>query len=1091
MGENHRNVAEERRLVTILFADVTGSTELGETLDPEDVRALLSRFYNIAKDVIAVHGGTLEKFIGDAVMAVFGLPQAHGDDAQRALSAALELRELVRADAALGARLPIRVGVNTGEVVATRDVSAGDFMITGDPVNVAARLQQAAESWGILCSERTARAAGRAFAFAPLVDIEARGKRSPISARPVVGHAAPSVPRRVPLIGRDADLAQLELVARRAFTERRPYLVSLIAPAGTGKTRLLEEFLDRLSGTAPAVTVAIAQCLPYGQRLTYWPLRSVLFRLIGVSEDAVPDVVRDALHRWLLDAGVESAARVEEFLAATVGLGEAEVADRDALFAAWRTTVEVAARRAPLVLVFEDLHWSSDSLLDLVEFVMQPRGDSSVLMLALTRPELLDRRPTWGGGRRNYVSLALEPLSDDAVAALVEHLLGRPSAEVISRVVARAEGNPFYAGEIVRSIMERVGSVHGQEAIERALATLPDTVQATVLARLDLLETSERRVLQLGAVFGRSFRTAEIAALAPNFAADVPHLADRLVARDLIRPSDTDHFSFRHILIREVAYQTLARAERARLHAAAGAWLEGQTAGLEDVLTELIAYHYREAAALAGALEIDAFDARGIRKRAAHWLARAADVVAAGAATGEAARHLRGAIELAEPQALPELYERLGLVLSWGNVAAEAFRTALQLCREAQRPPDQELRVLAALLTLYTRFQGSVGARPSEKEIRRLRADGRALMARASDQRATAAFLIAEAFFPFWLGGALGQATPAELTEAEASVRRGLEIAEQLDDARLRSAALDGLGSVHQERGAWEAVRESQWQRLAFQERLDLGERIDAYSMVTWASARLGDLVGADRVSEEGLALLQPEQVTAYALHLAAWRLYALTLRGRWDEASAGGERACQLWMESGITAAGFAARGFMAALDVARGRRDERLIERYRGVLKEILENLSAVSPTKRMLPYLTIDLEALDAQVVRGFDFSHSHLVEYVERTVSLCVDWGRPPAPEVIRPIAEFAAAYRYKVLEAQVRRALGVASRDTGELSRSLEIFEQIGAVPYAARVRCERGLLTGNGGDLSQGMRMLETLGDVDQLNRVETANRSH
>src|ERR1700719_1020703 len=446
-------MAEERRVVTILFADVAGSTALGDALDPEDVRVLLRRYYDIARETVSEHGGILEKFIGDAVVAVFGFPHTHDDDPQRALAAALTLRDRVRADPQLGDRLPIRVQLNTGEVVAARESATGDFPLSGDAVNVAARLQQAAESWGILCGERTVANVRRGFEFGPVITLELRGKPQPIRALRLLSRSDRlPVATRTPLIGRDADLQHLELVASRALHEQRPFLVSVIAPAGVGKTRLLEEFLERLPSVEPRATVAIAQCLPYGQRLTYWPLRGVLYRLIGVPEDAKPTTVRQAILDWLDGSGLEAMDREVELLAATVGAGETEVSDRSALLAAWRTFFEIAARRAPLVLVFEDLHWSSDSLLDLFEFVMQPRGDLPLLMIALTRPELLDRRPGWGGGRRSYMSISLEPLSDRDTAQLVDQLLEGCSPELVDRIVRRAEGNPFFAGELIRSV---------------------------------------------------------------------------------------------------------------------------------------------------------------------------------------------------------------------------------------------------------------------------------------------------------------------------------------------------------------------------------------------------------------------------------------------------------------------------------------------------------------------------------------------------------------------------------------------------------------------------------------------------------------
>ena len=291
--------------MTVLFADVAGSTALGEELDPEEMRRLLARYYAVARETIHQHGGTVEKFIGDAVMAVFGLPTAHGDDPNRAVAAALAMRDRIRVDEQLSGRLAIRFGVSTGEVVASRDQSAGDFLITGDATNIAARLQQAAEPWSILVSDRTVRAAVDAFEFGDQMQVPAKGKAVPVNAREVFGPRKTRAQRRVrlPMVGRENDLAQLQLVARRAISERRPSMVSVIAPAGTGKTRLVEEFLDWLPSLAPKAVVATAQCLPYGQQLTYWPMRQVLFTLTGSNEEATPAQVREAIAAWLRGLG--------------------------------------------------------------------------------------------------------------------------------------------------------------------------------------------------------------------------------------------------------------------------------------------------------------------------------------------------------------------------------------------------------------------------------------------------------------------------------------------------------------------------------------------------------------------------------------------------------------------------------------------------------------------------------------------------------------------------------------------------------------------------------------------------------------------
>src|SRR3989454_630538 len=531
---------EEQRIVTVLFADVAGSTARSEQLDPEEMRALLTRYYGIARESVETHGGTVEKFIGDAVMAVFGLPTAHGDDPDRAVAAALTIRDRIKQDKQLH-DVAIRFGVSTGEVVASRDQSAGDFLITGDATNVAARLQQAAEPWGILASDRTVRAANN-FEFGDQIEIKARGKSAPVAAHVVIGpRKAKSRPRvSLPLVGRETDLAQIQLVARRAVNEKRPSMVSVIAPAGTGKTRIVEEFLTWLPNLAPNATVAIAQCLPYGQQLTYWPMRQVIFTLTGTGEDTPPGQVRDAIGAWLRDIEVENAERDARLIAATIGEAGMEGVDKDLLFAAWRSAIEATARRNPLVIVFEDLHWSSDSLLDLAQFVMQPRGDAAVLMIVLARPELLDRRPNWGGGKLNHLAIALEPLASNAIADLVRHLLDSDAPDVVKLVAERAEGNPFYAGELVRSYLE-----HG------SLERLPDTVQGTVLARLDLLPHEERRVLQLGSVFGRAFRAAGVAALELGEAPQVAALCENLVDPDLIRPTESDRFAFRLIPIQE------------------------------------------------------------------------------------------------------------------------------------------------------------------------------------------------------------------------------------------------------------------------------------------------------------------------------------------------------------------------------------------------------------------------------------------------------------------------------------------------------------------------------------------------------------
>jgi len=465
------------------------------------------------------------------------------------------------------------------------------------------------------------------------------------------------------------------------------------------------------------------------------------------------------------------------------------------------------------------------------------------------------------------------------------------------------------------------------------------------------------------------------------------------MARDLIRPADADRFTFRHILIREVAYQTLPRAERASLHANAGEWLEAQAAGREDALAELIAYHYREAVILGSALR--QAETQPIRARAVHWLGRAASTAQAGAASDEAARHLRAAIELANSTDYPELYERLGDVQAGGDACVDAYATSLRLCREAERPPDHELRILGKFITVIMRYQGSVASRPSDDTMAQLLAEGHALMARARDERAIAAFLVGEGFHPYWRRK---DATPEDVSTAEAGARRGLATAERLDDAKLQSVALDALSACVMVRGAWREVIQLAEQRLALQDRLDLLERIDAYGMIAWWSGVGGDLKTADRVSSTGLATLQPGQVSWGALHLAARRIYALTLQGKWDDVLTTAAKAKQLWIASNRIAAGYSLRGFATALDVARARRDQKPIEEITEIIEDILQKFRLArndsTEVKGLEPYAHLNFAGL-IHYVENFPFRYLPTVDDYEAD-SFAAGRPRPARP-----------------------------------------------------------------------------------------------
>ena len=1065
-------MSEERRLVTVLFADVVGSTSLGESMDPEDLRRLLARFYAIASEVISEHGGTLEKFIGDAAMAIFGLPHAHDDDARRALDAALALRARLRDDPALAEQLPIRIGLNTGEVIASRDPERNDFLVTGDPVNVAARLQQAAEPWQILASARTAVADGGAHDFGSVKPLELKGKAARVESRVLLGHASAGTGApRAPLVGREADLAQIEMVARRAITERRPYMVSLLAPAGTGKSRLVDEFIDRLPGIAEDSQVAVAQCLPYGQRLTYWPMRALLESIIGLPADSAPEQTRDAIRTWLVDAGAERPAESADLLAATVGASDADVQDRAPLFLAWREIVELAATRRPLVLLVEDLHWSSDSLLDLIEFILQPRADSAILMLALARPELLERRPTWGGGRRNHISLALEPLDEESIGALIRGLLEGAAPELVPFVAARSEGNPFFAGEIVRTLLEHGVNLGDPAAVAEAASRLPDTVQATVLARLDSLAPHARRVLQLGSVFGRSFSTDGVSSI-EGARDDHAAAIEELIDRDLLRPSGRGELTFRHIIIRDVAYGTLTRQERATLHAAAGRWLELRATGREDELAELVAFHFREAAVLSVGLGTANDE---IRNSAVRWLSRAAEASAGARGVSEAAGHLRAAIELASGGDQAQLWGRLGEVLGSGDAAVQALARAWQLGREQGLPPRVTSRFLGRHLMIVLRFGASIGRQPTEQELEELIALGESWLPDAG-KRAAATFEIALGFKSFWLRQvAQRPVTEDDTRKAQDHIQRGLAMAEELGDPQLISAALDALSGISQA-DDWETSVELSNRRLAFADRLSLEERLDALGVLAWGTVLLGRLDEAATAADAAVALLQPGQNLPFVLASSSWSAYVGALRGDWSRTEASLDDLWRRWLDAGRTAAAYALQGVLSGIDWARNRGADTPLERWREVSELIVTSFPPEHPVTAVAALPALDLDGM-VDVIRRHE-RYPDRAHFVEHAIALCADRDHPVPVDVLDDVLDRSRRVGLRVLEAQALRSRGVTRRDPDDLRRALDAFEAMGAGRYGSRARLELGALTGDAELVTLGRGQMEALGEA-------------
>src|SRR6266516_1841490 len=926
---------EERKLVTNLFADVTGSTELGESLDPEDVRALMGRYYAHAQRVISQYGGTLEKFIGDAVMAVFGLPRAHGNDAERALAAALALREVIATDPLLGSRLLLRMGVNTGEVVATSDLSGGDFLVTGDAVNVAARLQQAAGPGEMVVGERTATAAQDAFLFGEVRLIEVKGKREPLRVFPLVEMRTARLVGRPPLIGRRQDLLQLDLLRMRTLEERRPQLVSIVAPAGTGKTRLLEEFLAQFDA-ADGFQVATARCSPYGQTLTYWPLRGLLTELLGGEIGKPP--VADAFVRGGQTA--EDAARLADLVLATLGIEREGAIDRESIFAAWRLLVEILVHQTPRIVVFEDLHWASESLLDLVEHLMHLRIQASLLILVLSRPELLDRRPMWGGGRRNFTSLALEPLSDAQTGELVERLTtndGGLHETIRERIVQRSGGNPFFAIELVRGLSERCLAAGNGTTSE----VLPDTVYEATLARLDLLPTRERAVLQVASVAGRDFRAATLHAVLDTLElTELESTLDGLLARDLIVPGESGTFRFRHILIRDVAYGTLSRAERVRLHGKIAAWLETFATDRLDEFTELIAYHYRETVMLARQSTIP-LELPIDPSRAVHYLERAGLLASRSGAFAEARAYLQSAINLAPVEEHLRLYEQLGDAIPNSNSAIDAYRKARECwLRTTGQDPPVGMRLLRKLLIESLRLHpwATDTALSKKEELAELLTEAQRLAEAVGSEDERWRVRIADLLWLYWRG---------DLTPEEVNAGRGVAMAaaayfEARENWAALSEALDAYTFLSWMVDAWDDALAASRRRLGIPE-LPAMERGDTVYRMAGTYFCRGNYARCSQIVREALEQLRAGEPVVHLLEAVVRATYALYLSGHWSEMSDFMPTLEEMWEQVQYDASkafflavgGYLSGGYLAVLSIALAREDRAVADAAASVLE------------------------------------------------------------------------------------------------------------------------------------------------------------
>ena len=623
------SVGEVRKVVTVLFSDITGSTSLAERTDPETLRRILERYYACMRAVIRRHGGNVEKFVGDAVMAVFGVPRVHEDDALRGVRAAADIaKEIDELNEDLerewGLRLQVKTGVNTGEVVAG-DSARGYGFVVGDAVNVASRLgEDTARPDEILIGEATWRLVRDAVDVEPVGPLQLAGKAQPMRAFRVRGLRPGAQPfaRRLdlPIVGRERELAELQDAYELAKRERSCRLVTLVGGIGVGKSRLANEFLRRVAGEATAVS---GRCLPYGAGITFWPLLDVLKGLVG-------DDVREGLDRLL--AGEPEREQIVAALHATVAAPEGAAAPADAAVAVVRL-FEALARRRPLVALFDDLQWAEPAFVELVEEVAR-RARGPILVLCLARPEAVAGHP----GLAAATSVALGPLSEEDCLEVLERLVGDAELDPdVCRLLGPwAEGNPLFAEEILEMLIEE-GLLRQQDGVWTAARRLtrlrvPPTIQALLQAKVERLGEAERAVAQRGAVEGRVFHRGAVSALAAaeDDEAGLDACLAALVRKDVVHPDrpafeGDDAYRFRHVLLRDAAYASLPKRARADLHERYAAWLERTAAGRVAEYEEVIGYHLEQAYLLLS--EIAPADDRAVSlaRRATTYLSASGD----------------------------------------------------------------------------------------------------------------------------------------------------------------------------------------------------------------------------------------------------------------------------------------------------------------------------------------------------------------------------------------------------------------------------------------------------------------------------------
>ncbi|HEX2435653.1 MAG TPA: adenylate/guanylate cyclase domain-containing protein [Solirubrobacterales bacterium] len=1079
---------EERRKATVLFADLSGYTAVAERMDPEDVKSLVDRALRRLGEEVLRHGGNVDKYIGDNVMAVFGAPVAHEDDPERAVRAGLamiaamdEINELIAGPA--GVSFALRVGINSGEVLAGE---VGDrYTVIGDPVNVAARLQAASRPGSVTVGEGTFRLTRSAITYDEVGTLDLKGKSEPVPAWEAASVLDPEAARRVtrtetPLVGREDESAILESLFERVVRESRPHLVTVIGQAGVGKSRLLRELTAVISGRPLCPAVREGHCPAYGAGVAYWALAEVLRSQFEIVDTDGPDVAWEKLRRGIeelvSDAETdEPPERLAAILARPLGIepGEHvtstssfEVEDpqqmRDRLLSAARSVIEAVSRDRPLLLAFEDIHWADEGMLDLIEYVARwVRGP--VLIVCLARDELLDRRSGWGGGRRNATTISLEPLGDEETRELVGALLPRAGdggnglTDIAPQVAERSGGNPLFAEEMINRIREEGAA---------AADTLPDSVHSVLAARLDSLEPIERHLLQHASVVGQTFWQGALAGPANEEGADLADALGALQEKELIvtsagsRLAGEHEYAFKHALIRDVAYSTLPKSVRVRKHAEVGGFIEDRAGERLDAVVALVAGHYARAATLAAETDLPTDDREQIESAALRSLEAAGERAASLYSNQEALGHFSAAYDLArdgEPAARARIGEKLGDVsLRLGRVdsAVEVWEECLEYHRgeeDLARVGDLHRKIGAGLwhkgqretsIDHYQRGIDLLKDGPPSLELVRLYEEAASLYMHtgdnmlaiyASEKALRLAERLGEAAAASRAHGIFGRVFGriGDTEKARENLERSVELARGTDPGEA-VRALFTLG-YHLE------ISEADYDEAAsaYAEALGLAEQVGALPSQVELHAALAQLAAyradweeVERSTEASAALAEREGLLGNLCFPYVMRGVLRWREGRWDDAAAACRRAHELAEQVGRSEVAFAALYWLGA--TLRDRGDHAEAETTFARALDVCERAGLIAQS----------IESISA------------------RAVTLALG-GRPDAAREAAEEAErLSQRIHYPVGEAHTAEARGATDQDPASGAKALaearEAWSRLGLPVAAARCALLRG-----------------------------------